>query len=422
MKNIRLALFISTLCGITLLCGCSKPGPGDAGAAGVDHYTCTMHPSVRSKAPGTCPICGMDLVPVMKPAGDAGTAEGGAAPAERTPGADWPREFTIPPDRQQLFGVTYATATVRPLRRTVRAVGLVAATAAGHWDYVARVDGYVHTLHVFAPGDPVKKGQVLMDLYSPDLAATENEYLDLLGMREQGRRNQNPAAIGDADRLLAGARARLEQWNIPGPQIDALERAGKASEYLPLESPVAGIVEDVGVHQGRHVAVGDHLVDLVDLSSVWVWAEFYENELPMLKPGLSVTVTSAALPGFALPCKIAVVDPFIDPVKRTARARVDVDNADMRLRPGAYVDVTLSLEGGTGLTVPFGAVLPTGQHNIVFVDMGSGRLQPRFVQLGGKFGDDYQVTAGIRAGERVVSSANFLVDAEARVQGAVRDF
>jgi Cu(I)/Ag(I) efflux system membrane fusion protein len=261
-----------------------------------------------------------------------------------------------------------------------------------------------------------------MDLYSPDLTATEGEYVDLLSMRDQGHRDQNPAAVENAEHLLAGARARLEQWNISDAQIDAIEKAGKADEYLSLDSPVTGVVEEVVVHQGRHVAVGDHLVDLVDLSSVWVWAEFYENELPLLKPGLSVTVTSSALPGFALQGKVATVDPFLDPVKRAARVRIDVDNRDLKLRPDAYVDVTLSLDEGEGLTVPFGAVLPTGEHNIVFVDKGAGRLEPRFVQLGGEFGDYYWVTGGLQPGERVVASGNFLVDAESKVQGALKDF
>jgi Cu(I)/Ag(I) efflux system membrane fusion protein len=419
MKPIHFAFILSTL---AVLAGCSKPRPSDATASDIDYYTCTMHPSVHSKTPGTCPICGMDLVPVMKTGADAKPAGASAMAMSSAMGGDQPHEFTIPLDRQQMIGVTYATATTKPLRRTVRAVGLVAATTAGHWDFVARVDGYVHNLHVFAPGDPVKKGQVLMDLYSPDLAATEGEYVDLLRMRAQGRRDQNPAAVENAEHLLAAARARLEQWNISDAQIDAIAKAGKANEYLPLDSPVAGIVEEVAVHQGRHVAVGDHLVDLVDLSSVWVWAEFYEDELPLLRPGLPVTLTSSARPGFAVPGKIATVDPFLDPVKRTGRVRIDVDNRDLKLRPDAYVDATLFLDEGEGLTVPFGAVLPTGEHNIVFVDKGAGRLEPRYVQLGGKFGDDCQVTAGLRAGERVVSSANFLVDAESKVQGALKDF
>jgi len=358
----------------------------------------------------------------MKPIHLALLLSGLAGLAAHGADADQPHEFTIPLDRQQMIGVTYATAEPRPLRRTVRAVGLVATTTAKHWDYVARVDGYVHDLNVSAPGDPVTKGQVLMDLYSPDLVATENEYVDLLRMRDQGRREQNAATTENADRLLAGARARLQQWNISDAQIEATAKAGKADEYLPLNSPFDGVVEEVAVHQGRHVSVGDHLIDIVDLSSVWVWAELYENELPLLHPGLAVVITSTAQPGLSVPGRIAVLDPFVDEVKRTGRARIDVDNADGRLRPGAYVDVTLALDEGEGLTIPVEAVLPTGEHDVVFVDKGAGRLEPRFVQLGGKFGEVYHVTGGLRAGERVVNSANFLVDAESKVQGALKSW
>ncbi len=398
MKTIHVALILSGLAGIGVLGGCSRPGGAPSAASG-DAVVAEKNPAAHAE-----------------PAGGSATA------TEGTPSTDQPHEFTIPLDRQQLIGVTYATVETRPLGRVLRAVGVVAATTAKHWDYVARVDGYVHELFVAAPGDPVKKGQVLMDLYSPDLVATENEYVDIIRMRDNGRRDQNAAAVENAEHLLSGARARLQQWNISDIQIDAVAKAGAAEQYLPLNSPVDGVVEEVAVHQGRHVSVGDHLVDLVDLSSVWVWAEFYENELPLVRPGLAVTITSSSLPGFSLPGKVAVVDPFMNGVKRTGRVRIDVDNTDARLRPDAYVDVSLSLDEGEGLAIPVDAVLPTGEHNIVFVDRGAGRLEPRFVQLGGKFGDLYRVTAGLRAGERVVSSANFLVDAESRVQGALKSW
>ncbi len=409
MKMTFLRLSFAVL--VAVAGGCSKPAAQAAAKpSDVDYYTCTMHPSVRSQDPdGKCPICGMDLVPVMKAGAKAATVEA-------------PREFTIPLERQQLIGVTYATARVKPLRRTIRAAGVVAATTAKHWDYVARVDGYIRNLRIGAPGDRVTQGQVLMDLYSPDLAATENEYLDLLGMRDAGRRNQNPAAVRSAERLLAAARSRLEQWNITAEQISAIERKRKADEFLELTSPVTGLVEEIGVHQGRHVTVGDHLVDLVDLSSVWVWADFYENELPFLQEGLPVAITSGARPGFRASGRIGPIDPFLDPVKRTARARIDVDNPRLELLPEAYVDVAVALDEGEGLTVPAGAVLPTGERNLVFVDKGGGRLEPRFVELGAQFGDDYHVTGGLRAGERVVGSANFLIDAESKVEGALKDF
>jgi Cu(I)/Ag(I) efflux system membrane fusion protein len=164
------------------------------------------------------------------------------------------------------------------------------------------------------------------------------------------------------------------------------------------------------------------LVDLADLSSVRVWADFYENELPLLKTGDPVTVTSASLPGFRVSGKIAALDPFLDPAKRTGRVRIDVENPGLELLPGAYVDVSLMLDQGEALTVPIGAVLPTGQHYVVFVDKGDGRLEPRYVELGGQYGDDYRVNGGLKAGERVVSSANFLIDAESKVQGVLTDF
>src|SRR5277367_6214617 len=171
MKTIHLSLIVLVLVGPTAFVGCSRPGTAIAQKpSDVDYYTCTMHPSVRSQDPdGKCPICGMDLVPVKK--ADAAAVAPGSEP-------DKPREFTIPADRQQLIGVTYSTAEARPLTRTIRAVGLVAAMTNRHWDYVARVDGYIHDLYVAAPGDRVEKGKVLMDLYSPDLVATENEYVD----------------------------------------------------------------------------------------------------------------------------------------------------------------------------------------------------------------------------------------------------
>ena len=418
MKHMKHTLIFLGIALSAALAACSRQSaPGTHPAGDVDYYTCTMHPSVRSQDPdGKCPICGMELVPVMKAQAKAGPSESAG------PAPDQPREFTIPPERQQLIGVTYAAAEVKPLRRTLRAAGVVASITSKHWDYVARVDGYVRNLYVSAPGERVEKGQVLMDLYSPDLVSTENEYLDLLRMRANAGREENAGASESANHLLEGARARLRQWNISDGQVDALEKTGRADEFLPLGSPVSGVVEEVAVHQGRHVAVGDHLVDLVDLSSVWVWADFYEDELPLLKEGLAVTVTSSADPSLSVPGRIALVDPFLNEAKRTGRVRVDVDNAGMRLRPGAYVDVALALDGGEGVTVPAGAVLPTGSRNIVFVDRGSGRLEPRFIEVAGRYGDDVHVTGGLRAGERVVSSANFLVDAESQVQGALKSW
>jgi Cu(I)/Ag(I) efflux system membrane fusion protein len=346
----------------------------------------------------------------------ARSADGDAAAAEQ------PGEFQIAPDRQRLFGVTYATVERTPLRATIRAVGTVAVQTGLQWDCVARLDGYVHELRVSSPGGDVTRGQVLMDIYSPDLLATENELLDLLRMKDAAEKSGSAETAESARRLVASARERMRQWNVPDEQIDALVLTRQASQYLTLTSPVDGIVESVPVHQGRRVSAGDELVSIVGLSAVWVWADFYQEDIPVLKPGAAVSITSSAYPGLSLPGRISLVDPFINESKRTSRVRIDVGNADRRLRPDMYVDVELQLDEGAGLTVPVGAVLPTGRHDVVFVDKGDGRLQPRFVELGRKFGDRFAVTRGLSEGERVVSSANFLVDAESKIQGALKSW
>jgi Cu(I)/Ag(I) efflux system membrane fusion protein len=348
---------------------------------------------------------------------DAAASQPAAKEAEDKPG-----ELTIPLERQQLIGVTYTKVERTPFRSSVQAVGTVVPQTQRQWDYVARADGYIHELHVLAPGDAVKKGQVLMDIYSPDLMATQSEFLDLLRMRDVESKAGSPKGGEDTERLIASARARLRQWNVGDEEIDALELSRQTKQFLTLVSPVDGVVESLPVRQGRRVAVGDPLVGLVDLSAVWVWAEFYQEELPLLKQGVTVTITTSAYPGAAFTGKVVLVDPFADNVKRTSRVRIDVDNPDRRLRPGMYVDVALLVDQGEGLSVPVSAVLPTGRHNIVFVDKGDGRLEPRFIELGRKFGDRYAVAGGLAENERIVSSANFLIDAESKVQGALKNW
>jgi Cu(I)/Ag(I) efflux system membrane fusion protein len=171
-----------------------------------------------------------------------------------------------------------------------------------------------------------------------------------------------------------------------------------------------------------NVKVGDQLVDVADLSLVWVWAEFYENEVSMLKQGQTVQVTSNSYPGEKFDGQIALINPFVDPAKRTARVRIDIPNPDYKLRPGMYSNAELAMDMGEGLTVPSGAVMPTGTRSVVFVDKGEGKLEPRAVQLGQQYGDRVEVKDGLVEGERVVASANFLIDAEAKVQGALKSF
>jgi len=244
----------------------------------------------------------------------------------------------------------------------------------------------------------------------------------LLKVRDEARERSNKAVLESTERLVESARQRLRLWNISDNEVRELEKSRKPREHLTLFSPFRGIVQDLAVDQGRRVMVGDHLVDIADLSVVWVWAQFYQDELPMLKKGLPITITTSSYPGEKFNGKIQVIDPFINDAARTGRVRIDVENPDLKLRPDMYVDAEITMDMGEGLGVPVPAVLPTGRHNVVFIDKGEGKLEPRYIELGGKYGEFYEVRAGLKEGERVVTSGNFLVDAEAKVQGAIKSW
>jgi Cu(I)/Ag(I) efflux system membrane fusion protein len=374
--------------------------------ADVDYYTCTMHPSVRSQDPGGhCPICGMSLVAVK--------FQTKAAAESSAP------EFNIPPRRQQLIGASYATVEKRPLQLGIRAAGVVTYDPLRRWSYVSRVEGYVEKLEVSSAGQSVAKGQPLLTLHSPDLLVAERELVDLLQSLDRAKSSEMPAALETAQQNLAAARRRLRFWNIEDAEIDRLEKTRRPGEYLTLYSPFQGVVQNLQTGQGRHVMAGDPLVEVVDLSAVWVWVDFYQDDLPLLTNGLPVAITSETDPGWRAEGTIALIDPFLDAAKRTSRARVDLPNPGLKLRPEMYVSAELRVDFGLELAVPIGAVLPAGQRDYVFVDKGEGNLEPRMVELGRKCGEFYAIRKGLAAGERVAESALFLIDAEGKVQGAV---
>jgi membrane fusion protein, copper/silver efflux system len=409
----KIRVFISPILMLMLmLVGCSKPGPAVSAGNDVDYYTCTMHPWVHSKKPGTCPVCGMDLVPVYK---NGPQSEQSSQPSSSSKPSAQPvsHDFDVPIERQQQFGVTYAQAKRQRLVRTVRTVGLVAADKGRQWMYVPRTDGYVQKLYITSPGQVVDKGQDLLQVYSPDLATSEQELIKLIENRDQG-------AARDIDQLIQSAKRRLRQWNLTDQQIDELEKSRISSEYLTLVSPFKGVVEDVPAEQGSRFSMGQKLIGVADLSLVWVWAEFYQNEIPIINVGQSVSITFDSDKSFT--GLVAVVNPFVSQTQRTMKVRIDLPNPDLQLHPGMYVNADLSVDLGEGLTVPINAVVPTGSRNIVFLDKGDGKLQPSIVRLGSQVGDAYEVLSGLKEGDRVVASANFLIDAESQVQGALQGF
>jgi Cu(I)/Ag(I) efflux system membrane fusion protein len=332
-------------------------------------------------------------------------------------------EFTVPIERQQQMGVACSEARIRPVRFDLRSAGTLEADKAQEFECVAHVDGYVEQLQITSPGEHVKAGQPLLTIYSSDLRAPEQELVNLLKVRANG---SVPAA--SLDLLFDSARRRLKYLNVDPVEISELERTQQPSDRLLFRSPSDGVVSEAPMKVGTAVKSGDKLMTLLDLSHLWVWASFYENEIGLLKVGQPATITLPAFPEYSFTGKISVISPTIDPANGTVKVRIDISNPADQLKPGMHADIIVQVDCGEGLTIPSDSVLPTGSRMLVFIEKEAGRFEPRFIQVGRQFtepGDRkrfYQVSSGLQEGDRVVSSANFLIDAEAQIQGALRDF
>ena len=372
-----------------------------------------MHPAVHSKESGKCPICGMDLIPVRNAKAASSAKESKTA------------EFTVPVERQQQMGVTYSEARLRPIRLDLRSVGTIEVDKAHTFDCVSRVDGYVEQLLVTSPGEHVVAGQPIMTIYSGDLRAPEQEFLNLLKVQSNGS-----VPTTWRDQALEAARRRLKYLNVSPTQIFELEQTQQTTDRVLFVSPCDGVVSEAPMKVGTSVKCGDKLMTLLNLSHLWLWASFYENEIELLKEGQPVTISLPAFPGRLFRGNISVVSPTIDPANGAVKVRIDLPNPDDQLKPGMHADVIAEVDAGKGITIPFDSVLPTGSRMLVFIEQGIGKLEPRFIQVGRQFADltdqsrkrFYEVTSGLREGDRVISSANFLIDAEAQIQGALGDF
>ena len=324
----------------------------------------------------------------------------------------------LSPEQRQMIGITYGTVEQIVLKKTIRAVGRVDFDERRLTDVTFKVSGWVQDLFVDYTGKAVRKGEPLLTLYSPDLVTSQEEYLLALQTRKKLAHSTLPEAVNGSQGLVEAARRRLLLWDLTPHQLTALEERGTPQTYLTLHAPSSGTVVEKEVVKGMRVEPGMRLYRIADLSTVWLYADIYEYEVPLVREGQEVTISLSYYPGETLSGKITYIYPYLDIQTRTNRVRLEFANPQGKLKPGMYVNSEIEINLGTTLTVPESAVLQSGLRQIVFVDQGQGVFAPREVKLGVKADSRFAVLGGLTAGERVVTSGNFLLDSESKLQAA----
>ena len=329
-----------------------------------------------------------------------------------------PGAVVIPAVTRQLIGVRTVAVTYAPLEQEVRAVGTVEYDERKLTKVNLRVSGWIEQVFVNAIGQSVRAGQPLLTLYSPDLLATQDEYL--LAVKAQAQLEGSPVAEArqQAAALVASARERLRLWNLTDEQIGAIERRGKAERVLALYAPSSGIVLKRQALPGNYVEPGTTLYELADLSTVWINGDIYESEIQSVKLNQPAKVTFEAYPSETFPGKVTYIYPYLNEATRTVRVRMEFPNPHLKLKPGMYGNVVLGVDAGRRLVVPKEAVLDSGLRQLVFLDLGQGVYQPYPVKLGRRSQEYVEVLEGVKEGDRVVTSANFLLDAESKLASA----
>ena len=309
---------------------------------------------------------------------------------------------------------------VRDLNNLIRAVGQVVVDEERLSDIHTKIEGWIEKLYVNKTGQLVHSGQPLLTIYSPDLVSTQEEYLVALQSRERTKDSPFPEVRRSGDSLVAAARKRLELWDISAAEIARLDRTGEVKKALTLYSPATGYVMERMAVAGMRVMPEMTLYRLADLSRVWVDVSVYEYEAPLLRVGERATLKLAAHPGRELSGRVSYVYPVVETMTRTLRARVEFPNPALMLKPGMYGDVVIEAPAGKALAIPEEAVLDSGTRKLVFVKQGEGTFVPREVTVGARAAGYYPVLTGLSQGEQVVSSPNFLIDSESRLQAAVQ--
>jgi Cu(I)/Ag(I) efflux system membrane fusion protein len=330
----------------------------------------------------------------------------------------------IPPDKQQLIGVRTVVAEVKPMQKIIRTVGLVEYDERRLATVNTKFEGWIEKLHVDYSGRYVRKAEPLVDIYSPELLATQQEFINLSKWEKESKSVKNDTVgsmlSNDSKAIIEGARQRLRLWDISDAQIDKIEQTGKPMRTLTIYSPVNGYVVQKAALKGMRVMPGEKLFDIADLSTVWIVSDIFEYELPLIKLGEKATISLSYFPGKEFTSSIDYVYPTIAGDTRSAKVRFTIANPGNKLKPQMYTNVEVKINLGKKLIIPNDAVLDAGKRQVVYVDKGEGNFEPREVSIGIRADGMVEVTKGLKAGERVVSSANFLIDSEAKLKGVVK--
>lgn len=418
-------------------------------AAKPKGYHCPMHPHYHSDKPGACPICGMKLVPdddaalpagadAQKPAGkilyyrdpkapDFKSDKPGinpetgnnlepvyeSAPAEMPMGT-----IRVSPEKQQLIGVKFGEVTSDVGTHSFRSVGKVTMDETRLSKVQTRIEGWIEKVFVDFAGKLVEKGQPLLTLYSPEMLASQQEYLLAIRSREIMKDSPLASSQAQADSLLAAARKRLELFSLSEPQIEEITRTRKPLTNITINSPISGYVITRNAFPKQRITPETELYTVVDLSKVWIMADVFENEASMIRIGMPARVSLSYGNNKKFNGRVSYIQPDVDPTTRTLKVRIEADNPGMLLKPDMFVDVEFSVAMPSRMTVPAEAVLDTGLRQTVFVDRGNGYIEPRQVETGGRVGNRVEILKGLSPSERIVISGNFLIDSESQLKSS----
>lgn len=404
MRNFRNAFWAALVVNIVL-----------AAALGYGWWRWRMRPASRAQSAATM----AEMAPAKQ---DTPVSTESAASATETPAQAALVPLQLTPQRLQSIGVKTGTVEYRAVHDEIRVTGNVAVDERLQAYVQTRFSGWIQKVFANANYQLVRKGQPLFTIYSPDLVTTEREYLLAKQNQEALAKSTVSGVAAGANSLVAASLERLEQWNLPVREIQALETSGKVEQNLAIDSPVSGFIVERNALPNLYVQPGTNLYTITDLSSVWVFAQVFQNDLGRVSAGDQATLTVDSYSGRIFHGRVDFIYPDVDMTTRTARVRLVFPNPRLTLKPGMFVNVTLEIPMGRRMVVPASAVLQSGTRQIAFVDHGQGYLEPREIVTGPQVADEFIVRKGVKPGERIVTSANFLIDSESQLQSALGSF